>query len=141
MPAKRVVLDSNVLLSRILFPGSVPARAVKWSSKNAAILISGRLAAEMLDVLSRPKFARFVDIEDARAFIHALAGIAEHVELTAHVEACRDPGDDHILALALSGSADCIVTGDSDLLVMNPFQGVPILSPAEFLEIVAGGAV
>lgn len=134
MPTRRVVLDTSVLVSRILLPESVPARVVSQAVREAVVLISDELAAEIFEVLSRPKFAAYVDPGDARSFVQTLGGIAERVELTAHVRACRDPGDDHILALAVSGSADVIVSGDRDLLDLSPFQGIPTLTPKEFLE-------
>jgi predicted nucleic acid-binding protein len=46
---------------------------------------------------------------------------------------CRDPKDDKFLEAALTSQADCLVTGDADLLVLDPFEGIPILRPAEFL--------
>ena len=64
----------------------------------------------------------------------------EFVTITEAVQACRDPSDDKILELAVNGRADYIITGDDDLLVMNPFRGIPIIRPAEFLEIAASGA-
>jgi uncharacterized protein len=50
-----------------------------------------------------------------------------------HIQACRDPNDDKFLEAALAGKADCIVSGDTDLLVITPFEEIPILRPAEFL--------
>ena len=61
----------------------------------------------------------------------------EPVVITVPVQACRDPEDDKILELALNGRADYIVTGDDDLLVMNPFRGIAILTPAQFLAAAA----
>jgi predicted nucleic acid-binding protein len=49
---------------------------------------------------------------------------------------CRDPDDDKLLEIAVAGNADCLVTGDQDLLILHPFQGVPIITPAAFLEAV-----
>jgi predicted nucleic acid-binding protein len=53
------------------------------------------------------------------------------------VKLCRDPDDDKLLEITIAGGADCLVTGDQDLLVHDPFQGVPILTPAAFLEAIA----
>ncbi len=47
---------------------------------------------------------------------------------------CRDPDDDKVLETALMGDAECVVTGDNDLLAMSPFPGIPVLTPAEFLS-------
>ena len=60
---------------------------------------------------------------------------SELVDATERVNVCRDPKDDRILELAINGDAAAIVTGDSDLLVLNPFRGVRIVTPAEFLEL------
>ena len=59
----------------------------------------------------------------------------ELVEITETVEASRDPRDDKILELAVSGNADCIVTGDDDLLTLNSFRGIAIITPADFLRV------
>lgn len=56
------------------------------------------------------------------------------VEPEVEIKACRDPKDDHLLALAVAGQADIIVTGDSDLLSMDPFQKIRIIGPSEFLR-------
>lgn len=98
------------------------------------MLVSEALVIELAAVLARPKFAAYVDAGDARAFPQALGGVTTEVALTAHVEACRDPDDDRILSLALSGAADAIVTGDADLLALHPFHGIAILTPRQFLD-------
>lgn len=62
---------------------------------------------------------------------------SEFVEITESVQVCRDPKDDRISELAVSGGAAYIVTGDTDLLVLNPFRGIEILRPADFLALPA----
>ena len=64
-----------------------------------------------------------------------LIGDAEIVDITESVQVCRDPKDGRILELAVNGDADYIVTGDSDLLVLNPFRGIEILRPSDFVEL------
>ncbi len=59
---------------------------------------------------------------------------AEAVTIIEPIVACRDPTDDKFLELAVNGQADFIVSGDADLLVLNPFRGIPILSPATFVQ-------
>ena len=63
---------------------------------------------------------------------------AELVDITERIAACRDPKDDKFLELAVSGKADLIVSGDGDLLDLNPFREIPILTPAGFVQ--RGGA-
>ena len=56
------------------------------------------------------------------------------MQIELHIGVCRDPNDDKFLELALSGGADCIVSGDKDLLVLHPFRGVPIVTPRDFVS-------
>jgi len=130
----RVVLDTSVLISRFLCPQSVPGQAVERAKTEATLLVSEETIAELLAVLSRPKFAKYVDSGDAAAIAQAIAGIAEIVAVTATVTACRDPDDDKFLALALSGRAQIIVTGDDDLLTLHPFHGIAIVTPKRFVS-------
>lgn len=91
------------------------------------------MLAELFEVLHRKQFRRYIDEDDIRRFIAALTREAEWVEVDSEVIACRDPKDDKFLSLAVRGRATHIITGDSDLLVLDPFRGVAILSPAAFL--------
>ena len=99
------------------------------------ILVSAALAQELQDVLNRPRFDRYVTREERDEFLMAFMREAELVEITETVEVCRDPKDDRILELAVGGNADCIVTGDDDLLTLNPFRGIAIVMPADFLRV------
>lgn len=67
-------------------------------------------------------------------FLVALLKETELIEITTSVTACRDVKDNKFLELAVSGKADYIVSGDEDLLVLNPFRGIPILTPRNFLN-------
>ncbi len=66
--------------------------------------------------------------------IRALLVAAEAVTTVEVVTACRDPTDDKFLELAINGRADVVITGDRDLLVLHPFRGIPIVSPATFIS-------
>ena len=130
---KRWVLDSNVLISRLLMPGGVAARAVDCALANGVLLVSDATLAELANVLSRPKFDRYVSIADRQRFIQLLGGVARRVSITHELKLCRDPRDDMFLHVALNGEADALITGDADLLVLHPFHGIDILSPTDFL--------
>jgi len=99
------------------------------------VLVSFAALAEVHEVLSRKRFRRYVDEEDARSFLAALAREAEWVDVELQIQACRDPKDDKFLELAVSGQGTHIVTGDADLLALNPFRGIEILPPHWFLKI------
>ena len=132
----RCVFDTNTVVSAALFRGSVPEQALFLALRIAAVLMSRELADELNDVLSRPRFDRYADREIREEFLQDLVRQAESVVVIERVRACRDPKDDKILELAVNGNADYIVTGDDDLLVMNPFRDIEIVRPAEFLTVV-----
>ena len=88
----------------------------------------------LADVLGRPKFDKYVSLDDRKTFIRKLMAITQMVEVIRQVQACRDPKDDKYLDVAINGQADCILTGDRDLLVLTPFMGIEILSPSELME-------
>ena len=89
---------------------------------------------ELSATLNRKKFDRYLTPEDRDRFLAALIRETVLVELTETIQICRDPKDDKLLELALSGNADCLITGDNDLLILNPFRAISILTPAEFLS-------
>jgi uncharacterized protein len=84
--------------------------------------------------LGRKEFRRYVDEEGIRTFVAALTREAQWVDVNVRVTACRDSKDDKFLELAINGHATHIVTGDSDLLALHPFQGSAIVSPNVFLK-------
>jgi uncharacterized protein len=91
--------------------------------------------AELLGVLSREKFRRYIPIMEVMDYTEWYMAISELVVITESVAACRDPKDDKFLSLAIAGRADCIVAGDSDLLDMSSHNGIPIYSPADFIRL------
>jgi len=131
---ERIVVDTNALISRLLLPTSVPGQAVRKAVEEAQLLVSEATLEELADVLSRAKFDPYITIEERQEFLRRLGRIAEMVPIVHVIRACRDPEDDKFLELAVNGAADLIVTGDDDLLVLHPFRGIPILTPASYLE-------
>ncbi|MFQ5953732.1 MAG: putative toxin-antitoxin system toxin component, PIN family [Kiloniellales bacterium] len=130
---ERVVLDTNVLVSRLLLPGSIPGRAVRRAADEAQLLVSEATLEELVDVLAKPKFDPYVTIEERQGFVRLLGRIAEMVPINYTVQECRDPRDDKFLEVAVNGEADLIVTGDDDLLALDPFRGIRIRTPAAYL--------
>ena len=132
--SQRVVIDTNVCVSRLLRLDSVPGRAVGKALRETVVLVSEATIGELADVLSQAKFDRYVTIEQRLQFIRLIAQTAEFVPIVHAIRECRDPKDDKFLEVALNGRADGIITGDLDLLAMHPWRGVKILSPSGFLE-------
>lgn len=131
----RCVVDTNVLVSAALVPDSKPYQALKLAIRRGKLLLSGPVLAELYEVLARERFRKYIDEDDVRAYLAALVRQAEWVDPGVKIRACRDPKDDKYLELAVSGSAAFLVTGDVDLIVLNPFQGIQIVTPQSFLSI------
>jgi len=130
----RYVVDTNVLVSAIVFPLSVPRQAVNEVLFEGSLLLSEFTMEELKDVLLRSKFDRYVSREEFVHFLAQLSAVAEFVSIIQLVRECRDPKDDKFLEVALNGRADVIVTGDADLLAMHPWRGIAILSAADYLN-------
>jgi putative PIN family toxin of toxin-antitoxin system len=131
----RCVLDTNILVSALLSPGSKPRMALDRARHEGVILLSFAVLAELFEVLHRDKFRRYIDEQDVRRFLAALTREAVWINVDVEVTACRDPKDDKFLSLAVSGSATHLVTGDTDLLVLHPFRGIEIVSPEAFVAV------
>ncbi len=90
--------------------------------------------SELVTRLERPKFDRYRDQPAWDIFLGELIELATWCEDIAIDPTSRDPDDDKFLALAMIGEADAVITGDKDLLVLGIFEGIPIVTPAEFLR-------
>ncbi len=129
----RLVLDTNILVSAALKDKSLPSIAVHREAQNGILLKSRATERQALDVFARPHLAALIPAA-TQSWITSLLARAELIEITESIAACRDPTDDKFLELAINGHADFIVSGDADLLVLNPFRSIPILSPAIFTQ-------
>ena len=130
----RFVIDTNTLVSAALMKDSTPDRAVRRAFRNGILLSSPDTLGEATDVLSREKFDEYASWQRRRELLEALADQSVVVEPIISIETCRDSDDDKFLELAVEGEADLIISGDNDLLVLHPFEGIPILPPADFLD-------
>ncbi len=128
----RGVVDNNVLVSAALLPG-VPRKAFDKLLDNCTVLVSVPVLLELAQILTREKFDKYVTHDERMRFMVSLLKVAEMVEISEVITVCRDPKDDKLLELAVNGNADFLLTGDQDLLVLNPFRRVEIIIPREFL--------
>ncbi|MBU0717333.1 MAG: putative toxin-antitoxin system toxin component, PIN family [Planctomycetes bacterium] len=131
----RVVCDTNVIISAMLLPLSVPRQAINRALREGRLLISAATTAELDEVIRRPRFDKYVSEEERIEFLTALVHEAELVNVVETVTDCRDPRNNKFLELAVSGRATHIVTGDSDLLAIHPFRGISVVSPSSFLTL------
>lgn len=127
------VLDTNTVFSGLIWPDSVPALALAKALRYR-VVVSEEVAQEMRNVMSRPQFDRLKPLSERMSDLDNFLKKCELVTVKVVVQACRDPKDDKFLALAKSANAVLIVSGDRDLLDMNPWEGIPILTPRQFVE-------
>jgi putative PIN family toxin of toxin-antitoxin system len=134
---RRLVLDTNTLVSRMLLPAGVAGRAVDKALAEGILLASEATLTELSEVLSRPKFDRYVSIAERRQFLLLLGGIVRVIPIRQRVRICRDPKDDMLLDVAINGEAQYLMTGDRDLLALDAdfrqSHGFAILAPADYL--------
>ena len=127
------VIDANVLISAFLFSNSKPRQALDKAQDIGIILLSSTSLLELSEVLARPKFDRYISIETRKSLINTFKQTAIMIEPKERITECRDAKDNKYLELAVSGQAQYIITGDKDLLSLNPFRGISIVTVQDFL--------
>jgi len=136
MKAERLVIDSNVWIAALISPTGTARQLVDAILDNDIdILMSEATFYELVSRLDRPKFDRYREPEAWNLFLSELVELAlwqEDAGTTTGIS--RDADDDKFLALAVMGQADAIVSGDGDLLELGTHDGIPIVTPAEFLR-------
>lgn len=139
MPNKfrqNVVIDTNVLISAMISPDSIPNQVLHRALADYELCVSHETLGELLEVANRPKFAKYLQkTADKNHFIDVIIENAKVFDVVHEVNDCPDPKDNKFLALALSANAVYLVTGDKkDLLAMNPYHGVQIITARAFLD-------
>jgi putative PIN family toxin of toxin-antitoxin system len=134
MKTKRFVFDTNSLVSAILITSSASQRALIKAEKEGQLIFSKETLKELSEVLIRSKFDRYISIADRLEFIDRLETIGELIFITSDLTDCRDDKDNKFLNLAVDSQASCIITGDNDLLILNPFRKILIMSSSDFLN-------
>ena len=132
---KRVVLDTNILVSALLFRGEVSRLAGLWKNGKIVPLISQATFKEFRDVLAYPKFSLTEKeikaiIEDEILPFFEVVGVQEEIS-----DSCRDADDNKFLACAVSAAADYIVSGDKDLCDMRMYKSIRIIKVSDFLKL------
>lgn len=130
----RIVFDTNVLISGTLKKNSPPAIAFIKAAKEGSILYSIDTLEELSRTLLHAKFDRYVSREIRLEFLFSYKEIGEAIVVEHKINICRDAKDNMYLELALSGRANCIVSGDKDLLSLHPFGHIPVLNAFDFLN-------
>jgi len=131
----RVFFDTNVLIAAFVARGTC-SDLFDYCLTEYTICISQRVLDEFSDRLIKKFGFTRANVEQAVSFIIGNAVVLPFGPLLSPI--CRDPDDDHILAAAVSGKVQCVVTGDEDLLVLKKIQKIPIIKPSEFWKFEKG---
>jgi putative PIN family toxin of toxin-antitoxin system len=130
----KVVIDTNIWVSYLI--GSLLQDLdEKILSKEIKVVVSEEMLKELSEVSSRPKFKNIFITKRIRELFSLLDSYAIVVSPSQKVNACRDEKDNFLLEVALEGKADYLITGDEDLLVLDPFNKIKIIRPKDFEEI------
>lgn len=136
MKVERLVIDSNVWIAALISPTGTARQLVDAVlDRGIDILLSESTFGELASRLDRPKFDRYREPEAWNLFLSELVELALwHEDAGTATGVSRDVDDDKFLALAVNGQADAIISGDRDLLELVAHEGIPILTPAQFLQ-------
>ena len=129
-----LVVDTNVIVSGLLFPGSLPSRALTKGMDIYQLAVSKQIQTEYMEVFARKKFDPYVGLEKRIFLLEKLLHGSETFMPKEEIKVCSDSKDDMFLELAVSAKAACIISGDQHLLELNPFRDIPILNAADFLQ-------
>ena len=130
-----IVFDASSIVSAALKADSNPERALLQAEEVDVFALSVAVDTEIAEVLNRPKFARAISRRRRDRFLRLLRDAAIWFDPAIRVTECRDPKDDKYLELALASGAEMIVSSDDDLLVLNPWRGIRIANPADYLAL------
>ena len=132
----RVVLDTNIFIGALITKGTPPDRLYRaWLRGEIKLVTSTAQMAELADVLARPRLQKFLDADEVEAIIENIGARALVLDATMGVNLSPDPKDNQILAAAITGKADLIVSGDKKhVLALGEVEGIPIVTAREALE-------
>jgi putative PIN family toxin of toxin-antitoxin system len=143
--AVSAVVDTNVLVSGLVAPPGQPRQILDaWLEEGFTLVTSLYLVEELVHVLAYPRIAKRLRLDEAElaTLLAALLSRARVVPGRLHLPGVtRDPKDDAVVACAVEGEADYIVSGDQDLLTLGKYRGIQIVRPREFVEILVSSGV
>ncbi|HEY5462165.1 MAG TPA: putative toxin-antitoxin system toxin component, PIN family [Hanamia sp.] len=132
---KYFVFDTNTLISASLLVDSINKKGVRKAVLLGEIAFSNETLNEFKEVVFSKKFDRyFVSNEERLELLNEIENSIKQFFPSEIIKACRDPKDDKFLELAISANASCIITGDKDLLILNPFRNILILNAVDFIN-------
>ena len=128
------VFDTNSLVSALIIPKSISRLSLEKADKIGVLVFSKETLTELGEDLLRSKFDKYVSLIDRLEYIERLEARGKIIETRSNFTDCRDIKDNKFLNLAYDSNASYIITGDQDLLILNPFKGIPIISASSFVS-------
>lgn len=135
MIANNFVIDSNVLISAFVFNSKNPSEVLMRCLKKGKMVVSDEVLEEYKAKVLSEKFEPIIPLAKREHSLTLFIRVCEKVLISEKITDCRDTDDNKFLELAVAANAACIVTGDKDLLTLNPFRNILILTPADFLNL------
>lgn len=133
MKIKRIILDTNLWISFLISKRQSDLDDLLKSSQ-VILIYSAELMDEFLEVSQRPKFKKYFDLTDLESLMLYFEKTGEFIKVTTDLKLCRDGKDNFLLNLAVDGTADFLVTGDSDLLEIGEIGKTRILTWKSFID-------
>lgn len=134
----KLVLDTNVLISAALSNQGVPAQLVRLVLERHSLVFSQATFNELRTRLYRPKFDRYIRIDQRERLLHDFNACAHWVEIGEPARYCRDRGDDAFFETALAARANYLISGDNDMLDAPKIPGLLCVSPAAGFDLLQG---
>lgn len=131
----RLILDTNVIISGVLFKGEAIRSQLLYALKEYQLVFSQSAWDELASVFQRDAIEKTIPLGARLRVLAELTSKVEVVQSTSTVTDYRDPKDNKFLSLAIDANAIGIVTGDDDLKVLHPYKGIAIQSPADFMRL------
>lgn len=129
----KIVFDASSVVGALLNQNSLPERALLLARSNDTICLSSAVEAEIREVAVRPKFQKYLTPSRIDLILEVLTIAAFVAEPSEVVADCRDKKDNMYLELALASGADIIISSDQDLLTLDPWRGIRIMTPAAYV--------
>jgi len=131
---KKIVIDTNVLVSALLNSNSNEGKVYYHIIENEKVVLSQDLFNEYTRTISKTKFKKYFDIEEISEALALLLEVGKIIKTKSKIFDCRDAKDNKLLELAVDSKANYIISGDDDLLSLNPYKKIKIITARQFME-------
>ncbi len=131
---KKVLFDTSTLIGVMLKPRSLPAQVFYHAAKHGWLIASAETLNELMEVAQRDKLDRFRPREERLTVLAYYQSLVVVVPIVEEVADCRDEKDNKFLSAALAGEVNMLVSSDEDLLVLNPYRGIPVITARQYAE-------